>query len=136
MVVRPLQVTLWRHLQLLCWLLRSTTPGVPSTAQGLQCGERLASPILPVVARRLAGFLASKKLAIKDLVRPPYSQLGIRWMQQAGQSTDASAMVGWKGVKLNHWAGCMELILLTEVATTRLGYGVLTAWLGNDPACY
>ncbi|GAB4813125.1 hypothetical protein N2152v2_000171 [Parachlorella kessleri] len=38
------------------------------------------------------GFLASKKLTIKDLVRPPYSQLGVRWMQQAGQSSDSSAM--------------------------------------------
>ncbi|GAB4813128.1 hypothetical protein N2152v2_000174 [Parachlorella kessleri] len=38
------------------------------------------------------GSLASKKLTIKDLVRPPYSQLGVRWMQQAGQSSDTSAM--------------------------------------------
>ena len=86
--------TLWRHLRLLPALLRSHT----RECQVCTGAEHMASTTVPVVACRLAGFLASKKLTIKDLVRPPYSQLGVRWMQQAGQSADTSAMVRWKGL--------------------------------------
>ncbi|GAB4813118.1 hypothetical protein N2152v2_000164 [Parachlorella kessleri] len=37
-------------------------------------------------------FLVGKKKAIKDILRPPYAQMHLRWMQQIAQNSDVSAM--------------------------------------------